>query len=102
MPSNQLRQTALTVEEGMSTRRDMLTPAQLRAARAFLGWTREMLAERSGVPAITIKQFENALTVPRLTTVHKLRRAIERAGLIVIDQDDEAGPGLRLKAKRKD
>jgi hypothetical protein len=37
-----------------------------------------------------------------LTTVHKLRRAIERAGLIVIDQDDEAGPGLRLKGKRKD
>jgi predicted transcriptional regulator len=80
----------------------MLTPAQLRAARAFLGWTREMLAEQSGVPAITIKQFENGQTDPRLTTVHKLRRAIERAGLIVIDQDDEEGPGLRLKGKRKD
>jgi predicted transcriptional regulator len=61
-----------------------------------------MLAEQSGVPAITIKQFENGQTDPRLTTVHKLRRAIERAGLIVIDQDDEAGPGLRLKARRKD
>lgn len=93
---------ALTVRGHLRTGRDMLTPAQLRAARAFLGWTREMLAEKSGVPAITIKQFENGQTDPRLTTVHKLRRAVERAGLIVIDQDDEAGPGLRLKAKRKD
>jgi len=92
----------LTVRGIHATRTDMLTPAQLRAARAFLGWTREMLAEHSGVPAITIKQFENGQTDPRLTTVHKLRRAIERAGLIVIDQDDEAGPGLRVKAKRKD
>jgi hypothetical protein len=54
------------------------------------------------VPAITIKQFETGKTDPRLTTVHKLRRALERAGLIIIDQDDEAGPGLRLRGKRKD
>lgn len=80
----------------------MLTPAQLRAARAFLGWTREMLAQKSGVPAITIKQFENGQTDPRLTTVHKLRRAVERAGLIIIDQDDQAGPGLRLRARGQD
>jgi DNA-binding XRE family transcriptional regulator len=102
MPNDLAKCMTLTVRAPLGTRMDMLTPAQLRAARAFLGWTREMLAEQSGVPAITIKSFESGLTDPRLTTVHKLRRAVERAGLIVIDQDDEAGPGLRLKGKRKD
>ena len=92
----------MTVWVSKRTRTDMLTPQQLRAGRAFLGWTREEMSEKSGVPAITIKQFESGKTDPRLTTVHKLRRALERAGLIIIDQDDEAGPGLRLRGKRKD
>ena len=36
----------------------VLTPAQLRAARALLGWSREDLADKSGVGAETVKNLE--------------------------------------------
>ena len=36
----------------------MLTPAQLRAARALVGWSRETLAEKAGVSAQTVTGFE--------------------------------------------
>jgi transcriptional regulator with XRE-family HTH domain len=78
----------------------VLTPMQLRAARAFVGWSREELAEKSGVPAITTKQFENGDTDPRLSTLHKWRRALEAAGVIFIDPDEKDGPGVRLKGSR--
>jgi DNA-binding XRE family transcriptional regulator len=84
----------------------VLAPQQLRAARALVGWSREALAKKSGVPAITTKQFENGDTDPRLSTLHKWRRALEAAGVVFIDPEaksDEGGPGVRLrsaKAKR--
>jgi predicted transcriptional regulator len=75
----------------------MLTPRQLRAARALVGWSREMLAEKSGVPAITTRQFENGQTDPKLSTVGKLRRALEKAGVIFVDPTAEHGPGVILR-----
>ena len=59
-----------------------------------------MLAEKSGVPAITTKQFETEQTDPRLTTAHKWRRALEKAGVVFIDETDDAGAGVRLKQPR--
>jgi DNA-binding XRE family transcriptional regulator len=35
----------------------MLEPRQLRAARALVGWSRQMLADKSGVPRATIEQI---------------------------------------------
>jgi DNA-binding XRE family transcriptional regulator len=60
-------------------------------------WSREALAEKSGVPAITTKQFENGGTDPRLSTLHKWCRALEAAGVLFLDEDDTVGPGVRLK-----
>lgn len=77
----------------------MLTPMQLRAARALVGWSREALAEKSGVPAITTKQFETGSTDPRLSTLLKWRQALEAAGVLFIDPDDEAGAGVRLRKR---
>jgi predicted transcriptional regulator len=78
----------------------VLTPQQLRAARAIVGWSRDALAEKSGVPAITTKQFENGDTDPRLSTLHKWRRALEGAGVIFLDETETEGPGVRLKKAR--
>jgi transcriptional regulator with XRE-family HTH domain len=74
----------------------MLSPAQLRAARALVGWSRETLAERSGVGAPTIRDFELSGSDPRLGTVNKWRRALEIAGIEFIEEDDIKGPGVRL------
>ena len=83
----------------------MLTPAQLRAARALVGWSREDLAKRSGVGAPTIKDFELNGSDPRQGTVHKWQRALETAGVRFIDdgqKSDEGGPGIRLMTTAKD
>ena len=80
------------------SQRGVLTPAQLRAARALIGWSREDLSKHSGVGANTTKDFEINNSDPKLGTVQKWRRALEAAGVKFIDADDQDGPGVRLRA----
>ena len=75
----------------------MIQPAQLRAARALVGWSREALAKASGVPAPTIRDFELDKTDPKQGTVHKWRRALEVAGVEFLDGDEAKGVGVRLR-----
>ncbi len=73
----------------------MLTPAQIRAARALIGWSARALAERAGVHITTVQRLERA--GPRLRghveTVEKIRHALEAAGV-----EFDTGNGVRLKA----
>jgi transcriptional regulator with XRE-family HTH domain len=78
----------------------MLTPAQLRAARALIGWSRDTLAEKSGTAAETVQGFEARGSDPKLGTVNKWRRALESAGVEFLEETDSSGPGLRLKKPR--
>jgi transcriptional regulator with XRE-family HTH domain len=83
----------------------VLTPAQLRAARALLGWSREDLAAKSGVGANTTKDFEINDSNPKLRTVQMWMRALEAAGVRFIDdgqKSEEGGPGVRLVALTKE
>ena len=82
-------------------RRKMLEPRQCRAARAILGWSRQRLSEEFGIPVPTLERYERGETSPYLKTVATLRRTLERAGVIFIDPDSEAGPGIRLRDGRK-
>lgn len=77
----------------------MLTPGQLRAARALLGWSRDTLAEKSGTATETVQGFESRGSDPKLSTLIKWSRALEAAGVEFIDEDLEAdrGPGVRLR-----
>jgi len=79
----------------------MLTPAQLRAARALVGWSRDTLAKRSGTSAPTIQAFEALGSDPKLSTLNKWYRALEGAGVEFIDDDAEHGPGVRLRHSGK-
>jgi len=79
------------------TQASVLTPAQLRAARALLGWSREDLADKSGVGAETVKNFELRGSDPKLGTVNKWRRALEQAGVTFLEESESDGPGVRLK-----
>jgi DNA-binding XRE family transcriptional regulator len=82
-------------------RRNMLTPAQLRGARAMIGWSRERLAEETGVPNRTLEKFETGNGDLRLQAASKVRRTLEKAGFVFIDPDQELGPGVRLREGRK-
>ena len=59
------------------------TAEQLRAARAYLGWTQQELAERAGVSTPTVKRLER-MSGPlkvRLETVQALHNTFREAGL---------------------
>jgi transcriptional regulator with XRE-family HTH domain len=76
----------------------VLTPEQLRAARVLIRWSRERLAEESDVSLKTTQAFEQGrVASPLMTTEHKWRRALEKAGVIFVDPTAEHGPGVILK-----
>jgi hypothetical protein len=59
------------------------------------------LSERSGVPIKTTEAFERGTTDPKMSTEHKWRRALERAGVVFIEEDETGGVGVRLRERRK-
>ncbi|MBX6373148.1 MAG: helix-turn-helix transcriptional regulator [Acetobacteraceae bacterium] len=75
---------------------DAISAAQCRAARALLGWSREKLAEISGVPLRTLADFELKNTAPRATTTGKLAAALRGAGVEFIAENG-GGQGVRLR-----
>ncbi len=77
----------------------MILPAQLKAARALLGWSQDKLAQGSGVGASTIKRMETreGSIGGHADNVWKIQRALEEAGIIFIDKDGAAGVGVRLR-----
>jgi predicted transcriptional regulator len=58
-----------------------MTPAQLRAARALLDWSRIDLSRASGVSVETLKNLEAGKCKPQDTTVEKLLSAFSGWGV---------------------
>jgi predicted transcriptional regulator len=59
----------------------MVTPREVRAARAFLGRTREQLADRAIVALNTVIRLEQGTVNSRSSTLDAVRRALEAAGI---------------------
>ena len=76
----------------------MIIRVQVRMARAALGWSVRDLASRAGLAANTVSRYENG-TDAYGKTLTKIQRALEDAGIIFIDENDE-GPGVRLRGDR--
>jgi transcriptional regulator with XRE-family HTH domain len=74
----------------------MFHAAQIRAARALLGWRQDDLARASGVGPATIRRIEvlNGVVTGNVSTEIRIRQAFERRGIRFID--DEEGVGVRL------
>ena len=73
----------------------MVTSRQVRAARALLGWTQEMLADKAPVALTALKRLEseNDLKV-REDTLDLVRRALEAGGIVFLAS--EQGEGVML------
>jgi transcriptional regulator with XRE-family HTH domain len=72
--------------------------AQIRAARALLGWSQGQLARSAGVGLATLQRIEQneGIVKGNFSTVLKIQKALEGAG--VRFSDDEAGEiGVRLQ-----
>lgn len=82
----------------------MITGAQIRSARAVVGWTANELADRSGVSLRTLLRFEAVDGIPpsRSSTLIDIKKTLEAAGIEFIGTP-ERGPGVRLwKGDRPD
>ncbi|MGY0793119.1 helix-turn-helix transcriptional regulator [Azospirillum argentinense] len=78
----------------------MITPAQIRAARALLNMKQAELAEAAGVSLATLNNIERGVTDPRVSTLEAVQRALESVGVIFIPENGE-GPGVRLRRSRQ-
>lgn len=65
----------------------MITPAQIRAARALLDWDAAELGKRSGVARATIFNIENGVTHGRDESLNKIRKAFGVASVEFIEGD---------------
>ena len=54
---------------------------QLRAARAYLGWTQAEFGKVAGISARSINEIEHGRRIIREGTVRKLQHAFTRAGI---------------------
>lgn len=77
----------------------MITPAQIRAARALIGWRQADLAERSGVSEISIKNIERGATDAKASTLSAIQDAFRKAGVVILEPGDmrPGGAGVRLE-----
>lgn len=65
------------------SRESIITGAQIRSARAALGWSAQTLAEKSGVGLRTLVRLEQIDGVPRShsATLVVIQNALESAGI---------------------
>lgn len=73
-----------------------VTSAQMRAARALLNWSVRDLADNAKVHRNTITNFETGRSGGDFETLEKLCDALEKNGVIFVDENGE-GPGVRLR-----
>lgn len=74
----------------------MITPAQIRAARALIGMKQTELATAAGLSEMSVKNIERGATDPRVSTLQALQEALEAAGVEFIPAGDGRGAGVRL------
>ena len=78
----------------------MITTAQIRAGRGLLKWTQAALAHRAAISAVTLNMIENEAVRPRETTLAAIRRALEGAGVQMLEEDG-IGVGVRFAPQHR-
>jgi len=78
-----------------------LTGPLCRAARSLVQWPRTQLSSESGVPRSAIRAFERGDVDPGEAAKASLKRALEAAGAVFLDED-HLGAGVRLRFTARD
>lgn len=73
----------------------MITPRQIRSARALLGWTQKDLAQKCGLSTGGINRLEKEVSDPRSSTLRVIQAALEQEGIVFIQE--EAFEGVKLR-----
>lgn len=75
-----------------------ISPAQIRAARAMLGWSQKDLGNFSDVSAISIANIELGERAPKAQTLDKIVSAFDKAGIEFGEQDGVKRKGINVRA----
>jgi transcriptional regulator with XRE-family HTH domain len=75
-----------------------VTSAQVRMARAALGWTVRDLADATGLHRNTITNLEVGRYAGDPETLSNIKSVLEAAGVEFIDENG-GGPGVRLRKR---
>ena len=79
----------------------LISPEQVRAARAILGLSEADLAKAARVPIEAVRRAEGSgRSVAAADAVEKIAAALEKAGITFL-ADEGDGPGLRVKKRRR-
>ena len=73
----------------------MITPRQIRAARALLGWSQQQLADKAIVSLNAVTRLERGEVDSRLSTFMGVHKALTKAGIEFITADEKR-EGVRL------
>ena len=80
----------------------MITGAQVRAAKALLGWSGNDLAEKAGIGLSTIRRIEGCdglLEAASIKTLQAIQKALELGGVEFLGTSED-NPGVRLKTRK--
>lgn len=79
-----------------------MKPAQIRAARALLGWSQGNLAAAAGIADKTVKRLEAMPAYDEIVgtrpAADAIQAALETAGIVFIDRAATLGAALHLQA----
>ena len=73
----------------------MITPRQIRAARALLGWSQQQLADKAIISLNALTRLERGRVDPRVSTLDAVHKALSKAGIEFLSAN-EKGEGVRL------
>lgn len=74
---------------------NMISPRQIRAARALLGWSQQKLADKAIVSLNAITRLERGSVDSRVSTVGAVQKALTKAGIEFLSANGK-GEGVRL------
>lgn len=81
-----------------------MTGRLIAAARALAEISREDFAAAAGIPseAIALMEASGSASLRSESEIEAVCRAFERFGIVIIDEGDGMGAGVRLKFTRQD
>jgi predicted transcriptional regulator len=74
----------------------MISPSQIRGARAMLGLTQADLAAKADISKTALISIETSMSDPKASTLSAIQKALEAAGVEFTNGEQ---PGVRLRKK---
>jgi ribosome-binding protein aMBF1 (putative translation factor) len=80
----------------------MISPEQSRAARGWLGWNQQGLADRAKISLSTVRDFETGKRAPIRNNLDAMQEALEAGGVRLVFTDEGEPAGILARDARLD